>query len=76
MIAQASNKQGCVSISTGCVLEAWQHGDRAQRHKLLDQLVRVLQNVTEEEAQALPDKDPERPGVYDRVCNVMVCCGA
>ena len=63
-------------MCAGCILEAWQHGDRMQRSKLLDQLVRVLQSISEEEAQALPDKDPERPGMYDRVCSLLLCCGA
>lgn len=61
-------------VCVGCILDAWQQGDRMQRSKLLDQLVRVLQSVSEEEAQALPDKDPERRSLYDRVCTLMVCC--
>ena len=47
-----------------------------QRNLLLNQLVRVLQSIGEDEAQALPDKDPERPGVYDKLCSVMTCCGS
>lgn len=53
----------------------WQQGNRKQRVALLDQLVRVLQSISEEEAQAIPDKDPERPGLYDQICNTLYCCG-
>ena len=62
----------CPAMCADCILEAWQHGDDAQRSKLLDQLVRVLQSVSEEEAQALPDKDPEVPGMYDKLCRMLV----
>jgi len=57
------------------VLEIWQQGDRKQKTLLLTQLVRVLQNISEEEAQSLPGKDPERPGVYDQLCSMLHCCG-
>ena len=33
-----------------------------------------MQNVTEQEAQLLPEKDPETPGVYDKVCSMVLCC--
>ena len=62
------------ALSSGSIQEEWQQGDHMQRNKLLNQLVRVLQNVSEEEAQALPDKDPETPGMYDKLCSLMVCC--
>ena len=71
VVPQASSCNKCQALFH-CVQAAFlKHGSM-----VLDQLVRVLQNVSEEEAQALPNKDPERPGVYDRVCNMMVCCGA
>ena len=61
-------------MCAGSIQAAWQQGGHMQRNLLLDQLVRVLQNVSEEEAQALPDKDPEVPGMYDKLCSMMVCC--
>lgn len=61
-------------MCAGCIQAAWRQGDHVQRNKLLDQLARVLQNVSEDEAQALPDKDPEVPGMYDKLCSMMVCC--
>ena len=61
-------------MCAGSIQAVWQQGDHKQRNLLLDQLVKVLQNVSEEEAQALPDKDPEVPGMYDKLCSMMVCC--
>lgn len=61
-------------VCAGSIQAAWRQGDHVQRNKLLDQLARVLQNVSEDEAQALPDKDPEVPGMYDKLCSMMVCC--
>ncbi len=55
---------------------SWQQADRKQRVALLNQLVRKLQNISEEEAQAIPDKDPERPGFYDKMCSMLYCCGS
>ena len=66
----------CVVCHAGSIQAAWQQGDRAQRTLLLNSLVRVLQNISEEEAQALSGKDPERPGLYDKLCNTLACCGA
>lgn len=63
----------CPAMCAGCIQAEWQHGDHTQRNKLLDQLVRVLQSMSEEEAQALPHKDPVR-GMYDKLCGMMVCC--
>ncbi len=60
----------------GSILAFWQQADRRQRVILLNQLVRKLQNIPEEEAQAIPDKDPERPGVYDRMCSMLYCFGS
>ncbi|KAL3133727.1 hypothetical protein ABBQ32_008217 [Trebouxia sp. C0010 RCD-2024] len=71
---EALSISGC---ETGSIVAAWQQGDRKRRSLLLNQLVRVLQSISEEEAQALPDKDPERQGVYDKFCSMMACncCG-
>ncbi|DBA75054.1 TPA: hypothetical protein ACH3X1_010389 [Trebouxia sp. C0004] len=54
----------------------WQQADRKQRVALLNQLVRKLQNISEEEAQAITNKDPESPGIYDRMCSMFHCCGS
>ena len=54
---------------------SWQQVDRKQRVALLNQLVRKLQNISEEEAQAIPEKDPERPGLYDKMYSMLYCCG-
>ena len=64
------------ATGAGSIEEAWRQGDRQQRNLLLNQLVRVLQSISEEEAQALPDKDPERPGLYDKLCSMMPCCAS
>ena len=61
-------------MCAGSIQAAWGQGNHVQCNKLLDQLARQLQNVSEDEAQALPDKDPEVPGMYDKLCSMMVCC--
>lgn len=49
----------------------------ANRYQLLTELCQTLQNVSEEEAQALPDKDVEIPGLRDilyRLLRHVQCC--
>jgi len=62
-------------VNAASIQTSWQQADRKQRVALLNQLVRKLQNISEEEAQAIPDKDPERPGLYDKMCSMLYCCG-
>ena len=40
-------------------MEACNFGKYSQQHASLDQLARVLQNITEQEAQDLPEKDSD-----------------
>ena len=57
----------------GSIQRVWQQGQRQQKEMLLSQLARVLQNISEEEAQALSGKDPETPGLYDKLSGMMGC---
>ncbi len=65
-----------VCVCAASIQTVWQQADRKQRVALLNQLVRKLQNISEEEAQAITNKDPESPGVYDRLCSMFYCCGS
>ena len=62
-------------MHTASMQTSWQQADRKQRVALLNQLVRKLQNKSEVERQAIPDKDPERPGLYDKMYSMLYCCG-
>lgn len=55
------------AVNSGSILAAWQQSNHAQKKHLLDMLVRQVHDISEEEAQALPDKDVDISGLYDRV---------
>lgn len=58
----------------GSLMEDWQKGSWTQQNALLDQLARVLQNITETEAQDLPHKDPDVPGMHDKLYGMVTTC--
>ena len=49
-------------------MEAWRKSDWKQQNALLDQMAKVLQNISEHEAQELPNKDPDVPGTHSARC--------
>lgn len=51
----------------GCLLAAWQQSNHSQKKHLLNLLVRQVHDISEDEAQALPDKDADRNSFYDKV---------
>ena len=56
-------------------METWNSANYSHQNALLDQLARVLQNVTEQEAQDLPNKDPDVPGMHSKLHGMMtICC--
>ena len=54
-------------MHSGCLLAAWQQSNHSQKKHLLNLLVRKVHDISEEEAQALPDKDVDTNGFYDKV---------
>lgn len=51
-------------------MEAWQSGNHHQHGDLVSLNTKTLQDIPEEGAQALPNKDPQPVGLHDkmRVC--------
>ena len=41
---------------------------------LLNQLAKLLQNIPEGEAQELPNKDPDVPGMHDKLYSMLTYC--
>lgn len=57
----------CVHAAhSGCLLAAWQQSNHSQKRHLLNLLVRKVHDISEEEAQALPEKDVDTNGFYDK----------
>ena len=48
-------------------MEAWQLSNHYERGELVSLITRTLQDIPEEEAQALPNKDPEPVGWHDKM---------
>lgn len=59
---------------TGSLMEVWQSSSWAQQTSLLNQLAKLMQNISETEAQDLPDKDPDVPGLHDSLYTLLRCC--
>ena len=56
-------------------MAAWQSSrSHGQRRDIISWISKKVQEVTEDDAQALDNKDPEHPGLYDEVCNRVTCC--
>ena len=58
----------------GCLMKAWQESSWQQQNALLDQMARLMQNISEQEAQELPHKDPDVPGIHDRLYGLTTTC--
>lgn len=68
--AQQSEQCYCLcAVHSGCLLTAWQQSSHSQKRHLLNLLVRQVHDISEEEAQALPEKDLDTNGCYDKVLN-------
>ena len=55
-------------------MQVWQAASWTQQNTLLDQLARIMQNITEQEAQDLPHKDPDVPGMHDKLYGMVATC--
>lgn len=55
-------------------MAAWQVGDSRERCDIVTLITQTLQDITEEEAQALRCKDAETPGLHDRLSSVLERC--
>ena len=62
----------------GCLMAAWQASDTSKKKRILvDWIAVILQDITTDEAQALP-KDPEIAALHYRLASVLPCsrcCG-
>ena len=61
------NKATACAGHSGCLLAAWQQSNHAQKKALLTLLVKKVHEISEEEAQSLPDKDLDTTGFYDKL---------
>lgn len=62
-------------LLAGCLLDAWQNSSsHGQRRDVISWVSKRVLEITEDDAQALDDKDPEHPGFYDNICNRLTCC--
>ena len=52
-------------------MEAWQSGNHHERGELVSLITKTLQDIPEEEAQALPNKDPEPVGLHDKMSSMF-----
>lgn len=55
-------------------MKTWQQSNWKHQAIIITQLCRVLQSISEEEAQALPLKDPETGGLHDKLCSMCHAC--
>lgn len=53
---------------------AWQESKSHERGHLLTLITKTLQDISEEEAQALPIKDPESAGLHDKLSSFLDHC--
>lgn len=61
-------------LMAGCLMEAWQSSSWAQQAILVNELARLMQSISEAEAQDLPNKDPDVPGFHDNLYTLLTCC--
>ena len=64
------------SRSAGSLLTVWQSSSWTQRNELVNQLAQLMQSISEEEAQRLPNKDPDVAGMHDKLYGLLnrCCC--
>ncbi len=55
-------------------MAAWQESNSHERGHLLTLITKILQDISEEEAQALPIKDPESAGLHDKLSSFLDRC--
>ena len=67
----AIRKMICIA---GCLMEVWQSSSWAQQTTLLNQLAKLMHNISETEAQDLPHKDPDVPGLHDSLYTLLRWC--
>lgn len=58
----------------GSLMAAWQESNSHERGHLLTLITKTLQDISEEEAQALPIKDPESAGLHDKLSSFLDHC--
>lgn len=65
-------------MNAGSLMSAWQTSkSHSQRADVILWISRKVQEITEDDAQALHDRDPDHPGLYDEVCSRLSrCAGA
>ena len=61
-------------VMAECLMEAWQSSSWAQQAILVNELARLMQSISEAEAQDLPSKDPDVPGFHDNLYTLLRCC--
>ena len=67
--------QTSFEILSGSLMQTWQQGNWKHQGMIITELCRVLQSISEEDAQALPLKDPETGGFQDKLCSMCHACG-
>jgi hypothetical protein len=55
-------------------MAAWQESNSHERGHLVTLITKTLQDISEEEAQALPIKDPESAGLHDKLSSFLDRC--
>ena len=55
-------------------MAAWQMGNSHEHGDIVTLITKTLQEITEEEAQALRHKDAEAPGLHDKLSSVLEQC--
>lgn len=55
-------------------MAAWQTGNSDERAHLVTIITKTLQDISEEEAQALHIKDPEAAGWHDTLSSILERC--
>jgi len=62
-------------VLLGSLMAAWQSSNsHGQKREVISWISKKVQEITEDDAQALDERDPEHPGFYDEICNKMNCC--
>ncbi len=64
----------CLCMPAGSLMAAWQESNSHERGHLLTLITKTLQDISEEEAQALPVKDPESAGLHDKLSSFFDRC--
>ena len=64
----------CLCVPEGSLMAAWQESNSHERGHLVTLITKTLQDISEEEAQALPIKDPESAGLHDKLSSFLDRC--